>query len=341
MHPQTQSVVTYLRTTRNFTSTHALQVDKDSYVRHISSKEATNLEESVRKRNAFSRHSAERSFYVLRAAALGGQTVIELRKLGNIKDVWDSLVLRADELERLFVLSTTLASTRLDLHRKLGVSKKHLTEFDFAYDSEFAYLRSRSRQPRTASSIRVDKTFSRRFEKAGFATLWSALSASNSLASKLAASTSWLYESRIEPRPEAAIVKTAISLETLFVFSESDPLNRVLSERTSFLLTDDPARRQAISRIVRAFYAARSAVVHGGRKKSRGTPSCLLEAMDRLIVLCLLKLSANTHVWPKYNDDFASWIERERWGCPTSLATPFESKYLVGALTLADSGRNI
>jgi hypothetical protein len=111
-------------------------------------------------------------------------------------------------------------------------------------------------------------------------------------------------------------VKTAIALESLLIFSESESLAQSLSERAAFILSADPIRRQHISRIVKRFYDARSGVVHGGQRKARKLTASLIEAVDRIAVLLILTVAANLQLWPSV-EALRAWCETERWGEPS------------------------
>jgi hypothetical protein len=142
------------------------------------------------------------------------------------------------------------------------------------------------------------------------------------------ASIGWLRESRLESQPQASIVKSSIALETLLIFSESEPLARSLSERTAFILSPKVERRECISRMVRKFYDARSGVVHGSRDKARLVSDALLEAVDRLVIMLNLTIAANRRIWPS-QDALRDWCERERWGAPAGeVQKPFPDSFL-------------
>lgn len=116
--------------------------------------------------------------------------------------------------------------------------------------------------------------------------------------------------------------------------NETEPLRRTLSERTAFLLSDDPDLRAKSSRVVRDFYDARSRVVHGGRGKPRGPDPQLLEAADRLSLLLAITLAANSTIFGSF-DAAVRWVEDQRWGQDSTISRPFRDGDLKRALARA------
>jgi hypothetical protein len=214
------------------------------------------------------------------------------------------------------------------LQRRLGISEQPGTEFNFVSDQQFRFLRSRSRPEPKPAGIDIDDRFANRFFKCGFDQLAGYVLTKSEIAKRVAMSQEWLFDSRTEPRLSASVVKTAIALESLLIFSETESLAQTLSERIAFILSSDSARRQIISRTIKRFYDARSGVVHGSRKKAKKLTSCLVETVDRLAILLHLILAANASLWPT-PDKLREWCELERWGEPSSkVKIPFPDLYL-------------
>jgi hypothetical protein len=135
---------------------------------------------------------------------------------------------------------------------------------------------------------------------------------------RLDQSARWLFESRLETVPQAAVVKTAIALEALLIASDTESLRGPLAERSAFLLSDESGKRRRISKAIKSFYDLRSGIVHGGRRRVVVSPTLLGEGIDRLVVLLLLTVSGNTGSWrhPVSNANrttFASAPARLRW----------------------------
>jgi hypothetical protein len=142
-------------------------------------------------------------------------------------------------------------------------------------------------------------------------------------------------ESRRESRLGAAVVKTAIALESLLVFNESESLARTLSERSAFILSNSPEIRRIISGIILRFYDVRSGVVHGSQKKAKKLTPSLIECVDRLTLILHLIIASNTDIWPSV-ESLRLWCESQRWDKPFSnLKFPLSRKYLNNALDLA------
>jgi hypothetical protein len=324
----------YIRITWMLSSQAALNFPDLSRIRFFSTEEANSLANQLRKRNVFARHEKESNFYVQRIRKLAQHTVIEVVRPGAPKDIAEEAERVAAILERLTVLSSTLALTKDELLRKLGVSSKPGTEIDFIFGPDFYYLSSKSRPFPTVQCIKIDKRFCTRFLRCGFDKLTEYCLSGGGIRDRVLLSLDWLFESRIEPRLTASVVKTSIALESMLIFSESESLSQSLSERTAFILSSDPDRRQQISRIIKRFYEVRSGIVHGSQKKMKNLEPSLLEAVDRLTILLCLIIAANSRRWPSV-DDLKNWCETQRWGKPSNeVKVPFPAPYLSRAIAL-------
>jgi hypothetical protein len=78
----------------------------------------------------------------------------------------------------------------------------------------------------------------------------------------------------------------------------------------------------------------RSGVVHGSRRKRKDLSVNLLDGVDRLFTLVLLRLAGNAEMWPA-REDLNAWFERERWGSPQPLSPAANRTHLLHALRLA------
>jgi hypothetical protein len=328
----------YMRTTWMLSAQMELRLSDSLAIRVFGEDEARLLAESVRKRNVFARHSRENDFYLNRIYELSGRTIIEASfpsdPEGIAKQAEEAVAL-VDLVEKVSVLSTTLAIAKSDLQRRLGISRKPRSELDFAYDPQLRFLRSRSTTAPTVQGIKADQQFSNRIFRCGFHRLVERPLFRSSLAKRVYACLDWLYESRLEPRLQASIVKTAVALESLLVFSETESLARSLSERSAFILSPSPDTRREISRIIKRFYEARSGVVHGSRKKAKKLTPALAESVDRLSVLLCLVIGSNYQLWSS-DDALREWCEDQRWGRPsTDVHIPFARNYLSNAIVLS------
>lgn len=324
----------YIRTTWMISAQTVLKFADLSKIRFFSVDEADKLAEQMLKRNVFARHSRENNFYIQRARELANHTVIEVFRPGDPKSMGDEAEKVASILEKLTVLSSTLVLSKNDLQHKLGISLKPRTETFLIISPSFRFLRSRAHPTPVVQGVCIDETFCNRFSRCGFDALADYIHSKSDMANRVMSSLEWLFESRVEPRLPASVVKTSIALESLLIFSESESLAQSLSERTAFILSIDPARRQQISRILKRFYDARSGVVHGSQKKAKKLTPSLLETVDRLVVLLCLVITANSKLWPT-TEALREWCETQRWGEPSSeLKIPFPDIYLKNALAL-------
>jgi hypothetical protein len=324
----------YFRTTWMFNAQTELKIGGESFIRFLGTQETAELANQVRKRNVFARHSWENNFYLKRIQDLGEHTVIEFYLPGDPAEIGDVAQETADFLEKLVSLSSIIALSKIDLQRRLGISAKLRTEMEFIIGPQFRFLRSRTKSSRLAKGIVIDRQFAKRFARCGFDKLTNYVMANSGLSERVLKSLNWLFESRLKPRLASSVVKTAIALESLFIFSESESLAQTLSERMAFVLSTDPRMRQQISRVLKRFYDARSGVVHGSQKKAKNLTPSLLETVDRLSVLSYLVIAANSHLWPSL-ENFREWCESQRWGAPSSeLKSPFPRLYLQNALRL-------
>jgi hypothetical protein len=305
-----------------------------SKIRFFGESEANALAEVVRKRNVFARHSWENKFYLHRIGKLANHTIIEVSRPGDPQDMGEEAEKVADLVEKLAVLSSTLALPKRKLQRKLGITSRAKTEVDFIVGHGFQYLRSRSRPVPAAQGICVDERFCRRFSRCGFFGLYEYCLSHSDLSERVQSSLDWLFESRREPRLSASIVKTAIALESLPIFGGSRSLTRSLSEGAASILSSCPDTWSLISDIVRKFYVARNHVVHGSRKRKDLTPS-LVEAADRLSVLLCLIIAANSQLWPS-TAGLRRWCESQLRSEPSAeVRVPFPQRYLRDAITLS------
>jgi hypothetical protein len=295
------------------------------------------MAELARKRNVFARHSWENSFYLERIGQLNGATVVEVFVEGNLDDVLPKARRTAEILERLAIVSSTLGLRRPRTHQLLSISAHRRYGFDLAISPGFEYLRSSSRRDAQPRGIPINPSFVRRFTRCGFPSLLAVLETDGELAKRLWQGLVWLFESRLEPSATAAVVKSAIALESLLIANDSESLRGPLSERAAFLLSDSATTRRRISKGVKAFYDLRSAVVHGGRRRSAISPTEVIEGVDRMIVLLMLTLAANSSAWPKFESAVEA-VEDLKWGASSAkIARPFPGSHLTRAVQLLES----
>jgi hypothetical protein len=303
-------------------------------IRYFSDNESQVLAATAKKRNIFARHSWENNFYVQRIESLADNTVIELFRRGQPDETIPFAQIMTDFLEKLAVLSTTLVTARGVLHRQLAISPHRRPYFDLTIGPRFYYLRSKSKLDPAIRPIVIDEKFVNRFQRCGFQQIAELCGSEREMGFRMRAALTWLFESRMESSLSAAVVKTAIALESLLVFDESEQIGKSLSERIAFVVSTDPKMRRQLNIAVKKFYNSRSGIVHGGRRKTGIFSSHLIEGMDRIMLLTCLAIAAN----PTMNNsvkDLSDYCEDQRWGAPDpQTRTPFPAAYLSQAVKL-------
>jgi hypothetical protein len=261
--------------------------------------------------------------------------VIEIYRSGSLDEVLPAARRLADLTEKVVLLSSALSLRRDRTHNAAALSPHRRYGFDLAISPGFQYLRSSRRAEAEPLGIRIDPTFVRRFERCGFEHVVVGALSEGDIGKRLDQSASWLFESRLETAPQAAVVKTAIALEALLIASDTESLRGPLSERSAFLLSDESGKRRRISKAIKGFYDLRSGIVHGGRRGLAVSPT-LLEGIDRLVVLLLLTVSANTGSWQSFSQVVAE-TENRRWGgAELAIQRPFPGSHLTRALLLCE-----
>lgn len=287
-------------------------------------------------RSVFARHSWENNFYLERIHQLAGNTIVEVFADGPIDSMLTAARAKAELAERIALISSTLGLRRHRTQRLLAITGHRRFGFDLAISPGFEYLRSSARSETSPRGVPIDAAFVRRFERCGFALLLQVASSSHAMAGRLLQSIYWLSESRQEPAAAAAVIKTAIGLESLLIANETESLRGPLAERSAFLLSGDPAIRERVARSVRRFYDVRSGIVHGGRKKGTTVHPSLLDGIDRLVVLLTVMLATNANEYLSF-DKLVAWVDGQKWGAKTEpIRRPFPASHLTRAIQLAE-----
>ncbi len=325
----------YIETTWMLSASKPLNIPRlRASIRYFSDAESQDLALTARKRNLFARHSWENPFYVRRIESLGDNTVIELFLRGQPDETIPFAEGMADLLEKLAVLSTTLVTNRRVLHHQLAISPHRRPYFDLTIGPRFYYLRSKSKSDPGIRPIVIDEKFLNRFQRCGFQQIAELCASEKEMAFRTRAALTWLFESRMESSLSAAVVKTAIALESLLIFDESEPIGKSLSERIALIVSRDPNMRRQLSSAVKKFYGSRSGIVHGGHRKTKSVMPSLVEGIDRITLLTCLTIAAN----PIMSDSvkvLSDYCEDQRWGAPDpKIRSPFPATYLSQAVKL-------
>lgn len=325
----------YMRTTSLFRVSTPVVFDDGTRIRHYTREQSDALYELLRKRNVFARHRQERDSYSPRATAFADKAVIEVVRNGSPDHVRAEVTLASDVAEQVALLAASLVVPRQKMLSQLGIGGRPSETVELLRGPGLAVLRTKTSPIPAGGGVHVDTALAKRVKATGLSQLYTASCGAGDLPKRLATALGWLFESRCEPRLGAAIVKTAIAMESLLIFTESESLARSLSERMAFLLSADAAERRRVATLVKRFYDARSGVVHGSRKKRSLASPELLDGIDRLLVLALAVVATGATRWAT-GADLSEWCEAERWGAPQSIVRPFQKKYVRGALALCE-----
>jgi hypothetical protein len=324
----------YIRTTWMLLAKTNLKIAEFCGIRHFTALEAEKLAAQVCSQNLFARAPGGDHFYVSRAREIGDHTFIEVFLPGNPKDISDEAGIIASTLEKIAVLSLTIAMKKAELQKRLGISTTLRTYFHFSFSPDFYSINSKIHSAPDCKGIIIDDRFLNRFFSCGFNTIVEYLRQKNDITLRISRSIDWLFESRTEPRLQAAVVKTATALESLLFFNETESIGRSLSERIAFIISSDPNKRRQIDKIIKDFYNFRSGVVHGDQRKIDKYSPMLLESVDRIAIMLCLVIAANTTLWTS-KEALQEWLETQRWGAPSTINNPFPALYLDKAIALS------
>jgi hypothetical protein len=328
----------YIRTTWMLSAKTNLKISEFCEIRHFTALEAEKLGAQVSSHNIFARTRGGDHFYVSRARELGDHTVIEVFLPGEPKEISDEAGIIASTLEKIAVLSLTIAMKKAELQKRLGISTALRTYFHFSFSPDFYSINSKIHSSPDCKGIIIDDRFQNRFFSCGFNTIVDYLRQKNDIGIRLSQSIDWLFESRTEPRLQAAVVKTATALESLLLFNETESIGRSLSERIAFIISSDPIKRRQIDKIIKDFYNFRSGVVHGNQRKIDKYSPMLLESVDRIAIMVCLVIAANSTLWTSM-EALKDWCETQRWGVPSIVNIPFPVLYLDKAMNLSQQGQ--
>ena len=290
------------------------------------------LAELISRKNLFQRIPTSSKFYVQRALDLGDSTIIEIYGQEHPDTLTPKAQIFANWIEMVCVLAESLSNDREKIKKKLQIKENRRTVLDLTIGKDFYYLRTNIKQISIPKGIQIDDIFISRYQKCGLNELENVCFIDGEIHKRIEKSVKWLFESRTEPLLKSAIVKTAISMESLLIFDDNESLANSLSERIALILTDDSDLRKKISQHVKKFYNARSGIVHGGKKKLKHVSPNLLEGIDRILILLYLIIIHNIEKW-NTDEKLKIWLENEKFGIPDSNKTvPFSKNYITNAM---------
>jgi hypothetical protein len=258
-------------------------------IRRFPQSEATDLHEFLRRRNAHVRHAPERDFYASKVSALSDETVIVL-DLGPGPHPVDEVREMSFRAELVAFTASALWLRRRELQKALGTQKRTHAYTDLYIEGNATRLSSNTKTRPSPKLLLIDEQFVKRFERNGFtATASSLIAAPTEISRRIAKALDWLGQARLDPDPEAALVKTVTGIEALLILGANERIQRNLVSRTASLLATSQARRQRLRGAVKALYDCRCCIVHGGRNPRRSISN---DVADKLLLLTAHALAA-------------------------------------------------
>ena len=319
----------YLRTTRWVKAESTIKVTPRCRIRRYDENEAEHLAKVIRNRDVSARLRGQRDFYYKRATNLEDRTVVEVINSGEIIPS-EELNRQAELAEATLMSSLILQGDRDSFVRKaVGIPGGYF-DLDITATGSDTKVSSTSQTRQVPTGLSVGHKANRRLKKNGFQTLYEVVTSTSKLAERIERALNWLLQSRTDRSASSAIVKTATAMETLVVIGH-EPTRRALSERSAYLLSDDPKVRLQISRTVQSFYSMRGSIVHGKAPADSNDLIRTLEFGDRMVVLISLVLAANGNTWSNA-DDMRRYCDSVRWGETPSCSRPWSRRYLNTAL---------
>jgi hypothetical protein len=109
--------------------------------------------------------------------------------------------------------------------------------------------------------------------------------------------------------PYDRLLKLFVSLETLLLFDEHEPIASNLAQRTAILVGADYPRRRNIVKFVKEMYKKRSGVIHHGGKDILESELQELMYLTQTAITTLLSRSERMRV--SSNDSLREWFEKK------------------------------
>lgn len=112
--------------------------------------------------------------------------------------------------------------------------------------------------------------------------------------------------------PYDRLVKLMVSLETLLLVDENEPIAANLSERTAMLVAHDYQTRKRLVQFVKDMYRKRSGIIHHGRKEITEDELQQLTYLTQRIIVAFLRNSRRWKLDSK--ESLQEWFLREKLG---------------------------
>ena len=212
----------YIRTTWMLSAKVDLKISAFCQLHFMDHREAKRLGTRVRTENTFARNHRGVHFYTQRARDLEEHTVIVVFLPGVPKEISEEAEKIATNLEKIAILSSTIAMKKIELQKRLGICTTLRPYFHFSFSPDFYSINSKLHSVPDCKGIIIDDRFLNRFFTCGFGTIVNYLYQKNDIAPRVSQSIDWLFDSRTERRHQAAVVKTATALESLLIFNETE-----------------------------------------------------------------------------------------------------------------------
>jgi hypothetical protein len=303
-------------------------------VRRCDPSDAGRLAEVVRARSMFTR--GRNDLYAWRASQFAGKTLLQAA-LDPATDATEAREV-ADRAERLVFVATTYWLPRNKLHKWLSLTPQAHGEGDLFLRPELQHPSMRSPTGEAPRPIPVDEAFVKRFHRYGFNRIAPRLLRPKGfVAEKADRGLAWLREARVEVQNDAALIKTVIGLEALFVQERGEPLAHTISERLAFLLGRDPGQRAALYRVGKRLYEARSNVVHSGHRERVAAET--VEVATTLLLMAAEGLVENAAVLGT-KDAARQFFDAMRWSSSAAPPTlPFPAGTVARVLRAAQRNK--
>lgn len=287
--------------------------------------ELAELYARLRKRTVFARHAApERDTYAGKVRDFEGESLLWLTLPHGHDLLAEDVRASASRCERLVFLLAAYRLPRRQLHRLLGISPRSGTT-DLLMDVTMQVVATQTHRTVAPRRLQVDASVMKLAERLGVNSVFDGVvRPRNETHRRVARALEWLEASRVEPSPEAALVKTAMGYEALLVFSERESIQATVGERLAFLLGRTAAQRLALAKSFRGFYRKRSAIVHGHGGTSARGPSLDLDQADRLLMLAATAVAWHGTTSPTL-EELRVWCDNIKWSVDGAVPNvPFQ-----------------
>lgn len=284
-------------------------------VRTLGADEVAGLMARRARSSVFARLRGTPDSYTRRLTELGGQTVIDVRLKGLPEDAGEKLRRRADIAEDAMAVAVWCTLGRARFENALQ-AQPGSAQFEVLIARNWK-LRTKSK-PRPASRpLELTASTRRVAARLGVWLVAEVAAGDAPIGERLRVALHWLAEAAHDRSRAAAAVKLSTALESL-LGNGHDSATRSVSERSAYLLSDDPQRRRDIARAAKAMYTVRSEAVHGLKQGDLALPGPWIDAACKLVLAVAAVIATNRQAWPKHHQ-MVEWTDQCRWGPAQSV----------------------